>query len=100
LKLQSLARLFFSDSAQSRFQDNLTEFTNQLTDCPFLKGNLLENVSIAITNTQIPHKLGYIPSGFFITTKNATGDVYQVSSDVNYITLKASSATVVSLWVF
>lgn len=104
------------DQSLTRLQDNLNNFTNQFSDCPFLKGRMLttidtngkETIAIPLTATltSFAHKLSVPPVGYLITFKSADAVVYgsafprSSDSDKDFIKLQASSDVTVNIWVF
>lgn len=100
--IQSLKRLAFGDNVISRFQDNLTEFTEQLVQNKMLKGTLIQDVIIGTSDTPIQHLLGVKPMGYLIVNQTASATIYNVESktDDKFLTLKASASVKISLWVF
>jgi hypothetical protein len=64
-------------------------------------GVLLENVQVTTDPTRIYHNLGQVPRGFLVVYSGTDVRVW-VSGDVTttFMTLDASVATTVSLWVF
>lgn len=87
----------------SQMQENLVQKINLLSKIPFLSGNLIQSVSLAVGDNKIAHKLGRKYQGWFLTKINSGSVVYQVasSSDDNlYLTLNASALADVDLWVF
>lgn len=98
--INAFKKFFFSDSATSRFQDNVFEFTEQFQQNPFIKGNMLTDQTITTSDTKLSHGLGTTPQGFFVAKTNVGATIYLVSSDENYLTVKASVAVKANLWVF
>lgn len=100
--LQSLKRLFFDDNVMARFQDNITDYTEQFSQIKFLKGNLIEDVTIATSATNIEHKLGVKPMGYLIVKQNANATIYNIesSTDDKFLSLQASASVKISIWVF
>ena len=68
---------------------------------PVLNGNLLTDIDLILGTTIVNHKLSRKPQGWFITDINGAATVYrsQPFNDKN-ITLTASAAVTVNLWVF
>lgn len=100
--IQSLKRLFFQDNTLSRFQDNLTEFTEQFTQNRILKGNFFEDITIGTSATFIEHKLGVKPMGYFIAKQTANATIYNIESqtDDKFLALQATASVKISIWVF
>lgn len=100
MKIQSLETTFLSDPNLSKFQDNLINFTNQFLPLIFLKGNLLENVSLTTTAIKLEHKLGTNPLGYLIMSQNTNAVIYSTAKDQNFLTMQSSANVVVSVWIF
>lgn len=85
------------------FQGMLAEAFAPGERCPLLKGNLLEGVRLAAGTTRVDHRLQRKPRGWIVTSKDAAGDIYQPASQPNpglQLSLTATAALVVDLWVF
>lgn len=68
----------------------------------FLDGIRLNDVTIDVTDTLIPHKLGRTPRGFFWINPSADTTMWQpVAPNSTHIHLQVTSAAVVAdIWVF
>ena len=99
MMVDTFKRLFIGDSTLSRFQDNVTTWAAQFEPCPFLIGVSIET-TIGTSNTVINHKLQKTPQGFLILSQNANAVIWQISSDDQTITLRASASVGVKIWVF
>jgi glutamine cyclotransferase len=89
-----------SDPQTSRLQENIKQFIGQLNKSIFIDGNLVENVTVATTDTKIEHKLGRVPKGFIVTDLAANTNIWRISYDSRFITLRAGTSTSISFWVF
>ncbi len=99
-----LERQHTEDQDSELFQQNVKNFVKRLEDNPLLDGVLIENIvfSGAVTVNQA-HKLGRKPRGWIIT--DLTGGLVDVARNVGdfddkFLSLAASAACVVSVWVF
>ena len=82
-------------------QQNIKKFAKVLEDNPLLDGRLLEDVALnAAANTDINHGLGRVPRGWILTDQSAAATVYRVAWTTTTLTLLASGATTVDIWVF
>lgn len=99
MRLDAFKRLFFNDQVMSRFQDNVTTWTDQLSGCPFLRGVLIETL-ITSSDTIINHGLGKTPEGYLVLSQDANTPIWKITSNENAITLKASTNVNVKIWVF
>lgn len=75
---------------------------NPVLAMPMLNGNQINNVSLAATTPlAINHLLGRVPQGWFLTDNTGNAVIWRTKAFSQYtITLEASSATTISLWVF
>lgn len=114
--INSLVNTKPENQAFAQLQDGLNQFTEQLTDTPFLKGRMLtvtdatgkETTNIPLTTTQqsIPHKLGKAPLGYIITFQDANAVIYsatlpKISDDTkDFIKFQSSANVTANIWVF
>jgi hypothetical protein len=85
-----------------RQQSNVETAFGNLSKSVILDGTLLENVPVGTAATNIDHKLGRTYRGYIIC-KNSTQCIINNTNSVDdskFITLQASVATTVSIWVF
>lgn len=85
-----------------RAQSNVETAFGNLSKSIILDGALLENVAVGTAATNVDHKLGRKYRGYFICKNSALATVKDAASvdDSKFITLQASVATTVSIWVF
>ena len=86
-----------------RKQTNTEVSFNGLRNAIILDGVLLENVSIGTADTLVAHKLNRLIRGYLICNNNTLCTIASTSGTFDktlFIGLKASSACLVSLWVF
>lgn len=78
------------------------DFTLQLEKNPLLDGLLLKDLSIGTTDTDIVHGLGRPYVGWFVVRRTSAADIYEgtQTNTSQYLTLIASSAATVSIYVF
>jgi hypothetical protein len=84
----------------NKIQLNLKQFFQQFNDLIFLQGRLLSDLDISTATTEVEHKLGRQPVGWFLVDKDATGNIWRVSWDDKYITFDVSANMNVSIWIF
>lgn len=66
-----------------------------------LDGHQLDDVDVATSATEIKHLLGRKPKGFVVVDKDADARVWRsATSTSTLLTLRASAAVTVSLWVY
>ena len=82
-------------------QQNVKKFVKVLEDNPLLDGVLIEDVDLnAAANTEINHRMGRQPRGWILTDQSAAATVYRVAWTTQTLTLLASAASTVDIWVF
>lgn len=86
------------NSILDRIQSNISNAFNALVG-PFLGGILIPSASVGTSATMIKHGLGRVPTVWTICDQNTQATVSRISWDTNYITLEASSACQISIWV-
>lgn len=82
---------------QTRWASQINPLLNQ----PVVNGNYLKNITLAVGNNVINHKLARKAEGYIITDQTAASQIYrsQPFTDTS-ITLNASAACTVNLLVF
>ena len=78
------------------------DFARQLENNPLLDGRILSQVTIATTATNVPHLLGRDWIGWFVVSKTSTASIYEgtQANTSQYLTLIASTAAIVDIYVF
>jgi hypothetical protein len=72
-----------------------------LTSQPLLQGYQISGIVLAATTPlTINHTLGVVPAGWFLVDINASAAVWRVSWTPYQITLEASAAATVSIWIY
>jgi hypothetical protein len=61
---------------------------------------LVEKVSLTTTPKKVEHKLSTSPLGCIVVSQDANAVIFQTAKDENFITLQASAAVTVNIWVF
>lgn len=94
----------FDDDKISRFQDECERTISSLQSVPFLTGRAIQNVTLASGANSVNHGLGRKLVGWVATRRRGTGTIYD-TQDSNALadrtlTLVASAAETVDLWVF
>mgnify|MGYP001604000278 CR=1 FL=1 len=87
----------------SLFERETRAVFTDLSQREILNGRLLENVAIGTTSTKVSHGLGRVPKGWVVVDRTTDTRVFRDSTGTEratYLTLKASTAATVSLWVF
>lgn len=100
--MREFKRTNTSDQDLSQLQQRLGEFFQPLITNPLLDGVLITDVSLSSVETKVEHKLRRKPIGYIVVAKNADANVWTSDDKLStaYLTLQASAAVTVSLWVF
>ena len=98
--MREFTKIRTPDSGLNRVQDNIGVFGQQFTANPLLRGRLIQNIDLSTTAFAIEHKLNRKPLGWILVDLSAAQTVFKVSSDTRFLTLQASGACTVSIWVF
>jgi hypothetical protein len=85
-------------SLLNRIQANISQAFAALSS-PFLGGQLIQNVSVGTTATVINHGLGRQPQIWTLCDQQANAIVWRTAWNSNSITLQATAACTLSLWV-
>lgn len=83
-------------------QKRLQEFFVPIIANPMLDGSLLTGVKVDTSPTKIEHKLRREILGWIVVRNNTNCTVWEPSRQLTaaFLTLQASAATTVDLWVF
>lgn len=74
---------------------------NRIVECPILDGKALLDVAVLTSDTVVHHNRGTIPTGVLVTRLGADARVWESAPrTASTITLRASAAATVDLWVF
>ena len=98
--MKALLKIFTSNKELQRLQDNVSNAISELLRVPLLDGLVLTQTFTAPTDTVIEHKLQREPLGWIVIGKNATSDVWEVSKDQRFITLRTNQNVTVTFWIF
>lgn len=89
---------------ENLFERDARGIFDGLSRTEIMQGQLVVDVDIATTSTQVAHRLGRIPKGFLVVDLTADSRIYRdtavTTERTTYLYLKATTATTVSLWVF
>lgn len=88
----------------ARFQEYVATSVDAIALVPILDGNLLTNVALTSGLNDVPHKLGRKLRGWIAVRKRANVDIWDAQDSNSKqdltLSLQASSAVTVDLWVF
>ncbi len=101
-KPTELQRHDAQDRDLGELQDRLAEFAQQVSECPLLVGNTVEDIAIvAGTPETVYHKLDRTPEGWLVVRRSASAVVFESGTfDATEITLDASANVTVTVWVY
>lgn len=102
MPLIPLTRLHTQNQELNQVQDLLLRRVNPALAAVILDGNLVEDVAIGVTATNVNHGLSRAYRGWVIVDNNADCRVWSPSTGdtSKVIVLQSSAATTLSLWVF
>lgn len=98
--LPSIRKLVVKDPELSRVQDAILLTLNTIVKKDVIDGVLGEGFAITTSPAQIAHGLGRVPLGYFVVSKDAPSDIFDLARDSKTITLQATADVTVSLWIF
>lgn len=97
-------RNFKDNYASNVIQDNNKSFSDQLRNCPFLKGVHIKDITFSSNVTiDVAHKLGRKVSGYIITKISQPTQISFFASDDRLVTFGIDAAwlpVTFDVWVF
>lgn len=103
MALKDLKFIDSEDREIVKIQENMQTWTRQLNRT-MLSGILLDEVTIATSETLVPHLLGRAFQGWQIIDLQGDARVWRVATSTAntslFLPLRASASVVVKLWVF
>lgn len=94
-------RIQSPDSILNRVQDKITRVVNAIARKQIIDGLLVESVSIASTETAVPHGLDRVPQGWMLVNGSPYPVEESAPADNKFLYLVASSPTTGrKIWVF
>lgn len=96
----SFARVQTESREFNQLQSNLATTLQPVLANPLLNFQRIENIVLASGANVIQHLLGRLPQGWFVTDINAAAHVYRTAETDKTITLVASTAVTVSIYIF
>ena len=102
MSIKDVKTLKLSDYESSALQQNLLEFSRQLTRVPLLGGNLIKDVSVSTTAIELAHGLGREPVGYIVIKSSAGVTLFDSTSLTPKVTIKltASASATCNIWIF
>ncbi len=88
------------DEATNRALGQVVERLNRLLDIPFLDGTLLKDQALNSGANSVNHRLGRTPQGYLILKQSSAASIYGSAYADKTMTLTASGAVTVDVWVF
>lgn len=98
--LKAFRKIKTKDPELDRVQAALEPLINILPKIALLDGALLADLEVSATPTRFPHMLQRPLQGFFVVDRAQDIRVWKISSDSLTMTLQASTAGTVSVWIF
>lgn len=98
--LRGFRRQFGQSDELTQLQSNVEQALQPILRSPIINGTLIESVSIGTSATQVAHKLGRKPLGYFVAAQFGPGEIWAADFSVSYISFTASTPVTVNLWVF
>lgn len=89
-----------TDKDLSQVQDNVQQTFNTLYNIKLLDGILVQSLAVTTSPVKYPHPLQRVPTGFFVTNANVPVYLGTSGSTTTTITLTASTAATVDIWIF
>jgi|TARA_Y100000310_G_scaffold10507_1_gene11203 hypothetical protein len=93
-----------ADGGLERVQNSLENSFRSIQSCLLLDGHLLRDINLAVGDNTVAHKLGRILQGWLIVRKSGPIVIYDKQAENantgQVLTLNATIAGTVSLWVF
>lgn len=102
VSLPRFAKLQVDDEVVNRVQDRVKTAVDAIQAVPLLDGRVLE-VALSTTPTIVPHGLARPWQGYLVIARDANAQVWNAAPGAeagSFLTLTASAAVNVTLWVF
>jgi len=97
--VKEFRKIYTQDDELNRVQDSAKATFDSFSREPLINKIELSG-TIATGGTTLQHALGKVPAGFLIVDKDANADVWRTDWTKTSITLKASAAVGVKLFLF
>lgn len=84
-------------------QNAVSKVFLELLQVPFLNGRLIKDVTVTSSGFDLEHGLGRAWTGWFMTKRNNSAEVWDQSTQpdkTKFIRLDATSSTTFDIWVF
>lgn len=89
------------DQPINRMQDNIINALQPLLTSEINYGIIIKDIILDGTNpVSVDHRLGRQPQGWFIVDITAASGIFREAWDTRTITLNASAATTISIYLF
>jgi hypothetical protein len=97
--LKLFRRIKSDDQDLMKVQVAVEQVVNPIARVALLGGQTI-TVTLSAGTNKIQHKLGVTPSGWFVTDTTSAVTIYRTAWDQNFLTLNASGACTVDMWVY
>jgi len=96
---RSLRKINTNDVTLQLIQENVDAALRTLST-PLQNGVLITGITLTTNDTKVSHKLGRIPVGYIVVKRSTAATVFDTALTDTFLTLKATTPTIVSIWVF
>lgn len=93
-------KLRTTDRNLERIQSAISDAVNPITRKLLVDGIYLEDLALSSGANTVDHKLGRELRGWIVCRRSNAETIYDTASDRTTLSLTASGAVTVSLWVF
>lgn len=100
MSLRALRKLNSPTPDLNKVQDNVELALRPVLQSAILAGVQVNDVELTTSPATVSHTLGRQPQGWLLVGQNADARVWSTARDRNILTLQASAACTVSLWVY
>lgn len=101
--IPELRRVRSNDDSLRQLQDGVDFVLRAISTKEILDGVLIQDISITSGTAKIvDHKLGRVPLGYIVVSRNANSNIWTSTSSVpsSVLKLNASANVTINLWVF
>ena len=101
--ISQLMKIRTQDSDLMSIQDSIDQLFQEFAPNPFLKGNLVKDISIVSGVVKsVPHGLKEPITGYIVTKNSANAVIWQTANTTSQLlyNLNASANTTIDVWFF
>jgi hypothetical protein len=93
-------KVFDGNEQNQRIQSNIEAAVAQTLRSPLLDGRMISDITLVSGDNKLEHKLARKVRGYLVIDRSNGATIYTSSKDEKFLTLNASTGSVISLWVF